>query len=153
MKRKVKKYKPKPQSLANLKPWKAGDPSPNPGGRPKKRQITDEYAQILSEAVPERLRLQFNQQLGEQVLRKGAIWARAGALRRALDSLMEGGWSASREMREALEGKAPLRLEIQGTERKEITIRVLNDRTKELISSTLNIPSTSSTPLKSNGNS
>jgi hypothetical protein len=122
----AKKYMPPPQSLANLRPpWKEGDPSPNPGGRLKKRPITDEYFQILGEPLPEILRLQINQMFGEELLRPGTTWARAGAFRRALDSLMEGGYLASKEMREAIEGKAPLRSEITGPERKEVTLRVV----------------------------
>ncbi len=106
-----------------MPPWQPGQ-SGNPSGRPKKRPVTDEYFQLLNEPIPEKLRLQFNQSAGEEVLKPGATWARAGAFRRGLDSLMEGGHMASKEMREAIEGKAPLRLEIQGTERKEITLMV-----------------------------
>jgi hypothetical protein len=111
----------------NLTPYPPGV-SGNPSGRPKRRPITDEYFQILSEPIPETLRLKVNAQFKEELLPKGTTWARAGALRRALDSLMEGGHMASKEMREAIEGKAPLRLEIQGVQRQETTLRVIFEK-------------------------
>jgi hypothetical protein len=49
----AKKYIPPPQSLANLRPWKPGDPSPNPGGRPKKRPVTDRYYERGEGPLPE----------------------------------------------------------------------------------------------------
>lgn len=76
-----------PKSLENLRSWQPGE-SGNPRGRPKKRPITDECAQILSEPVPEILRLQINRFLGEEFLPMGTTFARAQALRRVLDSLV-----------------------------------------------------------------
>lgn len=113
---------------AHLKPpWQPGE-SGNPSGRPKKRPITDEYFQLSQSPIPESLRQKINRQLGEELLKEGATWAQANALRRFLDTIMQGGHPSSREIREAIEGKAPERLEITGPERKEIKIRVSFDR-------------------------
>ena len=121
----AKKYIPPPQSLANLRPWKPGDPSPNPGGRPKKRPVTDRYYERGEGPLPDVIRLQFNEQLRAEVLPPGSTWADANALRRWMDTVMQGGHPSAREIREAIEGKAPMRLEIQGTQRKEVTFRVI----------------------------
>ncbi len=48
-------------------------------------------------------------------------------MRRYLDALTEHGYTSSKEIREAMEGKAPMRLEITGPERKEITVRVIHE--------------------------
>ena len=142
---------PRKGNAANLTAprWKPGE-SGNPGGRPKKRPVTDEYFQILGEPLPESLRKQINSLFKTELLQKGATFARAGALRRALDSLLEGGWSASKEMREATEGKAPMRMEIIGTEKKVITITIQDDRK---LSSTLIVQPILSEPSKNNGHS
>jgi hypothetical protein len=134
-----------------MPPWKPGQ-SGNPGGRPKKRPVTDEYFQILGETVPEELRTKINRQFKQELLPPGSTWARAGALRRAIDSLIEGGHMASKEMREATEGKAPMWLEIRGVEKREITIKVIHDRKKESFKE-LNTLSISSNPSENNGHS
>jgi hypothetical protein len=110
-----------------LPPWKPGQ-SGNPTGRPKKRPITDEYFQILGEPIPEEIRAMVNKQFNQEILQPGATWARAGAVRRVMDMIMPNGHPASKEIREAIEGKAPLRLEIQGTQRKEVTLKVIFER-------------------------
>jgi hypothetical protein len=133
------------RSLANLKPFPKGV-SGNPGGRPRKRPITDEYFALANVEVPDKI-------LKALKLPKGLTFSQANALRRFLDAMSKNGNQSSKEIREAIEGKAPMRLEITGTERKEITILVKHDRRKELSSSTLNIPSTSSNPSSSNGHS
>ena len=113
-----------PKSLENLRSWQPGE-SGNPDGRPGKRPITDLYFQQAVELLPEVIRLQFNEKLGEEVLPPGSSWARANALRRFMDAIMEGGHMASREIREAIEGKSPQRVEITGLERKDVTIQVV----------------------------
>ena len=118
-----------PKSLENLKPAKPGEVR-NPQGINRKRPITDEYYARSQQPLPESLRRQINEKLGEEILPQGATWAQANALRRFLDTLMEGGQPSSKEIREAIEGKAPERLEISGPERKEIVIRLIHDRTK-----------------------
>lgn len=114
-------------------PWEPGQ-SGNPSGRPRKRPVTDEYFQVLTEPVPEKIRLQINAQMGEEILPTGATWGRAQALRRAMDALLKDGHPASKEMREAIEGKAPMRIEIQGTQRKEVIFRFIEE-TRLIVSS------------------
>ena len=116
-------------NTSGLKKFKAGaEWTGNASGRPKKRPITDEYFQILNEPIPEKLRKAINAQLGVDLLPNGATWARAQAIRRVMDSLEVGGYQSSKEMREAIEGKAPLRLEIQGVQRQETTLRVIFEK-------------------------
>src|SRR5713101_7533720 len=99
-----------------LKPWPKGV-SGNPGGRPKKRPITDRYYQKAEEPLSEKdcKRLE---------LPIGATWGDLLALRQ-FQAADKGSTNAAREIREAIEGKAPQRFEITGPERKEITIRVV----------------------------
>src|ERR1039458_6237424 len=94
----------------NLTPFEPGE-SGNPSGRPKKRPITDEYYERSQEPLPESLRVKINTALGEEALKKKATWSQANSLRRFLDALTEGGHPSSKEIREAIEGKAPMRLD------------------------------------------
>lgn len=121
------------RNTSGLKPFKPGQ-SGNPGGRPKKRPITDEYFALTNKAIPEKLRKKLQKKWGIE-LEKGITFAQMNALRRSLDALEQGGHTSSKEIREAIEGKAPERLEISGPERKEITIRILHDRKKRASSS------------------
>jgi hypothetical protein len=119
------------RNTSGLKPpWKKGDPSPNPSGRPKKRPITDHYHDRLEKPVPEKIRLAMNIEAGAEELKPGATWGEANALRRAMDSVLQDGHMASKEMREATEGKAPQRLEITTAPKTEITVRLVDDRTR-----------------------
>lgn len=112
-------------NTSGLKPFKKGQ-SGNPGGRPKKRPITDEYFALADRPIPEKLRKKLQPKFDVD-LWEGITFCQVGALRRFLDSMAEGGYLASKEIRESIEGKAPERLEITGPERKEITIRILRD--------------------------
>lgn len=108
-----------PRNTSGLRPpWKPGQ-SGNPGGRPKKRPITDEYFALADIEIPKEicraLRIKFV---------PGRTFSQANALRRFMDALKKGGYRDSREIREAIEGKSPMRLEISGPEKKEITIEV-----------------------------
>src|ERR1700675_1210646 len=116
-----------PKSLANLKPWQPGQ-SGNPEGINRKRPITDRYYQRSEEKLPESLRKKFNEKVGEEILGLGASWGDANAAQRFLDAIETQGAISSKEIREAIEGKAPQRLEISGPERKEISIKVSFDR-------------------------
>jgi hypothetical protein len=132
-KKKDKDKKPRkmnPKSLANLAPPVKPGEVLNPTGINRKRPITDEYYARSQEPLPEPLRLKINAALGVEVLKPKATWAEANSLRRFLDALTEGGHPSSKEIRESIEGKAPERLEIMGTQKKEITIRVSFDRTR-----------------------
>ena len=118
-----------PKQRANLIPAKKGEVR-NPLGINRKRPITDEYFGTSQDALPEALRKKINESMGEEILPPGATWAKANALRRFLDALQQGGHPSSREIREAIEGKAPQRLEITGPQSQEITIRIVHDRQK-----------------------
>lgn len=114
-----------PKSLANLRPpWKPGQ-SGNPEGINRKRPITDEYFALADLVIPEEIRKRIPAKIRPA---KGTTFAQANSLRRWMDSMLQGGHGASKELREAMEGRAPQRLEITGPERKEITIRVIEDR-------------------------
>jgi hypothetical protein len=118
-------HKVNSKSLANLRaPWKPGE-SGNPLGINRKRPITDRYFERSESPLPEKLRRAINVGCGEEVLGPDATWAQATALRRFMDALTEGGQPSSKEIREAIEGKAPQRFEITSPERKEVTIRVV----------------------------
>jgi hypothetical protein len=124
----MKGHKVNPKSLANLRPpWRKGE-TPNPHGINRKRPITDEYFARACEPVPEKLRKRFNRRAKMELLEPGVTWAQAVALRMCYEALMEGSTRAAREMREAIEGKAPQRLEITSPPRSEITIRIVHDR-------------------------
>ena len=116
-----------PKSLANLKPFKEGEVH-NPLGINRKRPITDEYFQTSASPLPESLRRKLNEKIGEEILKPGATWTQANALRQFVEAVMKGQTPAAKEIREAIEGKSPQRLEISGPERKEITIKVVHTR-------------------------
>jgi hypothetical protein len=78
--------------------------SGNPGGRPRRRVLSEAYAAQLELEVPKEVRVAMK-------LKEGATWADAiavGLTRRAV----RGGHEAARELREAVEGKAVQRLSI-----------------------------------------
>ena len=134
MSKKDKSDKPpkKRGRIENLKPFKPGQ-SGNPGGRPKKRPITDRYYEMAEEQIPETLRSKMQKSLGIK-LPEGSTWGRIVTLRQFLQAsglrIDSGSTRAAREIREAIEGKAPQRIEISGPERKEIRISVRFDRKK-----------------------
>ena len=117
------------RNTSGLKPFKPGQ-SGNPGGRPKKRPITDEYFQLADQPLPEKLRTKLARDFGIN-LAAGTTWSQASALRRFLEAtgikIEEGGTKAAKEIRESIEGKSPQRIEVSGPERKEITIQVKFD--------------------------
>ncbi len=92
----------------NLKPWKPGQ-SGNPGGRPQKRPITEGYEQFANEKLPEDV----CKKLG---LKAGSTYAQ-GAARAQFIKALQGETKAVAEIREAIEGKATQRIEIDGDQR------------------------------------
>jgi hypothetical protein len=101
-----------PNSLKNLRPMKPGE-TLNPTGINAKTPMTDEYRKCAADPIPESIREKLNARIGEEVLEPGDTWARANALRRFIDAVMgEGGVRSSAEIREAIEGIAPHRIEI-----------------------------------------
>jgi hypothetical protein len=85
-------------------PGQSGNPS---GMRKRTKPITDRYVEALEVLLPEdvrkKLALKKGATMGDAIARKMAIRAVSGA--RAVD--------AAREMREAIEGRAPQALKIQ----------------------------------------
>ena len=95
-----------PKSLANLRPpWKPGE-VPNPLGVNRKRPWTERYAKLSESPLPEKIRLKFNLDLGEEVLKPGASWAEASTIRRMLETLEGGGTPAAKEIVDRIEGKS-----------------------------------------------
>ena len=92
---------------ANLQPFKRGQ-SGNPGGRPKKRPITDRYHEGLEAPLEENIRIALS-------LPEGATNGDAVA-KAQIRAAIKGKTYAARELREATEGKSTQRLEIVGEE-------------------------------------
>src|SRR5215469_4396179 len=84
-----------------LVPWKPGQ-SGNPSGRPRMQPISDRYAHIAEEKLPENIRKKLK-------LGPGATYGDAVALR-TFQAALEGDIAATREVREAIEGKAAIRV-------------------------------------------
>jgi hypothetical protein len=85
-----------------LMPWKPGQ-SGNPSGRPRTKPISDRYAYIAEEKLPESVR----KKLG---LEAGATYGDALSLMQ-FRSALNGNTGAAREIREAIEGKAAIHTE------------------------------------------
>lgn len=102
----VKKKHPRPDWLAPYH-WKAGGPSPNPTGRPKKKPITDRYKEAIEVELPYEVRkalgLKTGSTMGDALARRMAIRAISGS--KAVE--------AAREMREAIEGRTPQQVQDQ----------------------------------------
>lgn len=83
--------------------------SGNVGGRPKKRPISERYAIVAEIPLPEHIRRRMG-------LSPGATYAHAGALGIFLAAI-KGRPGAAREIREAIEGKAPQRVDVVSEDR------------------------------------
>lgn len=94
-----------PKSLANLRPPAQPGEVRNPLGINRKRPWTERYAARSEAPIPEKLRLEFNLKMGEEVLPKGSTWADAAVLRRHMDALTDGGTPAAKEIADRIEGK------------------------------------------------
>ena len=77
--------------------------SGNPGGRPRKRPISDLYAELAETELPEADRLKYR-------LPEGITYGAALAVR-MFKAALEGKADAAREIREAIEGKTGQRQE------------------------------------------
>ena len=114
MPRKIKNVKTATDKEISKRAWlnpykfKPGQ-SGNLCGRPKKKPITDRYAEQLEEPVPEEVRLQLGlppaATMGDAIARRMAIRAIEGR-----DAV-----NAAKEMREAIEGKAPQAVDVNET--------------------------------------
>ena len=94
-----------PKSLANLKPPAQPGEVRNPRGVNRKRPWAERYAIRSELSIPEKIRLEFNLKMGEEVLPKGATWADAAVLRRHMEALMDGGTPAARRNRRPHRGQ------------------------------------------------
>lgn len=96
--------------LARFK-WQPGRPSPNPKGRPRIRPMTTGYIKWLAKPVPDHLRFAQTGTGRTEIFPAGTTW---------LDMIMQalmmkaaaGDVRAIKELREAIEGRSALRLEI-----------------------------------------
>lgn len=104
----------------NLKPyrWQKGQPSPNPGGRPRKAPISDAYRHHVEAPLPEAFRAKLR-------LPKGARWADAMALGQ-LHSAVKGNTVAAKEIADRIEGRVRLPVAVETPEDGEICVRVVN---------------------------
>jgi len=84
-----------PEMEANK--WRKGQPSPNPGGRPRRAPISEAYAHHVGMPLPEAIRSKLR-------LPKGAKWADAMALGQ-LHSAVKGNTVAAREIADRIEGR------------------------------------------------
>ena len=108
-------------TVRNLRPpWKKGEASPNPGGRPKRLPLSDTYVQIASQPIQESIRkILWREGL---TLRDGATFAEAASLAVWMRAI-SGDVQACRELREAMEGKAPQRFEVFGADGKPVKVQ------------------------------
>jgi hypothetical protein len=104
-----------PESLKPYR-WQKGQPSPNPGGRPKKAPISEAYAHHVLEPLPDEIRLKLK-------LQKGATWADAIALGQ-LRSAVKGNTVAAREIADRVEGRVTLPMEVETPEDTQLRIVV-----------------------------
>jgi len=92
-----------PPVAFRFRPGKSG----NPGGRPRRLPITERYAETLEMQLPPVQRRQMEQDIGMKLPKK-FTFGDAIALRTAIEAMNS--VKATREMREAVEGRAPERI-------------------------------------------
>jgi hypothetical protein len=100
-----------PHTLLNLIPAKPGQVL-NPEGKNGRRPITDEYFLIADTPLPETMRKAINKLLGMDYLPEGITFARSSAVRMFIETVLRGDVHAQTEIREAMEGRATMRVEI-----------------------------------------
>jgi hypothetical protein len=110
-------------------PWKPGE-SGNLSGRPRRQPVTQEYLKALDDLVTPTLRAQLLRH--GIALSKNATMAEAVGKGRVLQAITD--TQAAKEVREAVEGKAPQRMELTGPCGEPMQIEdVDNDLTKKLL--------------------
>lgn len=87
--------------------WKPGQ-SGNPGGRPRKKPISDRYEMLAEILLEEDVRLMLK-------MPKGSTYGDAAALQQ-FRAAIKGETSAIKEIREAIEGKSTIRIADVGDE-------------------------------------
>ena len=106
------------RNTAGLVPWQPGQ-SGNPGGRPKKKPLTDAYRKALSELVAEDIRRKLN-------LEEGATYAEVIARALIQEAVMgKSKVSAASELADRTEGRVTQ--PISGPDDGPIVVRSLND--------------------------
>jgi hypothetical protein len=115
-----------PNSLANLKPRRPGDP-PLPGaGRPR-RPLTDPLEEMLSEIIP--LTPKNKIMLASLELEAGkATYADAMRKAKAIRSIMDEG--SFQDLRDAIEGRPTERMQISGMDNRDIQITVVHEQAR-----------------------
>jgi hypothetical protein len=110
--------------------WKKGE-SGNPGGRPKRLPITDEYRNLADQPLPEKLRARIQKKFGVK-LSEDATWSSTVSLRLFLQAIGEkperGAARSAKEIREATEGKALQRIELMPNVKTVYQILIKYDR-------------------------
>lgn len=102
-----------PQNI--LTRWKPGF-CPNPGGRPKKLPVSEAYRKILEMQSAD----------GQQVrLPPGATNAEVMAVGQFM-AAFNGSANSAREMREAIEGRSPLRVELTNADQAELVVKIVD---------------------------
>ena len=89
-----------PNKKGLMPAWKPGQ-SGNPSGRPHTKPISDRYAYVAEETLPESIQRKLK-------LGPGATYGDAIALL-TFHAALEGDIAATREIREAIEGKSTIR--------------------------------------------
>jgi hypothetical protein len=104
----------------NLKPyrWQKGQPSPNPGGRPKKAPISEAYEHHVTERLTDDIRRRFR-------LRKGATWADAIAVKQ-IHAALRGNTVAAKEIADRIEGRVRLPVAVETPEGEGFRIEVVH---------------------------
>jgi hypothetical protein len=105
-----------PEMEANK--WQKGQPSPNPGGRPKKAPISEAYAHHVGMRLPDDIRLRFR-------LRRGATWADAIAVTQ-IRSAVKGNSVAAKEIADRIEGRVRLPVAVETPEGEGFRIEVVH---------------------------
>lgn len=100
----------------NQKPWPKGV-SGNPGGRPRKQPISEEYALRAGMELPESLRLGLK-------LPKGATYAAALVLGQFRAGI-KGNTVAAKEIADRVEGRARLPVEVEAPEGQTLRIQAV----------------------------
>lgn len=109
--------------------FKKGAPSPNPSGRPKRKPISDRYAEQIEVIAP----AEISEELGlPPTATMGDVLARRMAIR-AINS--RSAVEASREMREAIEGKAPQAFDLKHSG--EVTVNVTYKKKQRAVEQTV----------------
>ena len=97
--------------LQNLKPWAKGI-SGNPGGRPKRKPLTDAYQAAISNPLPEDLR-KVTIARRQIELPEGSTFADLIAIGQCL-AAMKGNTAAAEAIANRLEGKVAVELDVVG---------------------------------------